>query len=577
MNLKPIFFDGAFGTYYHIKTGSSKNCELANLENPNTVLEIHKEYLKAGVDCIKTNTFSVNSNLTNDDNLLTKLIEAGYRLAKEAAQEKKVFADIGPIWRDDGNEEEEYLNLVQSFLKCDATNFLFETLYEFTPILKAIECVRKSVEHPFILVSFAVSQDGYTKKGLYYKDLITAAAKYGINAVGINCICGPAHMYRLLQKMELPDNILVSAMPNSGYPMLINGRTEYQDNPEYFSEKLADICALGIPILGGCCGTTPEHIRRSIERIQIGHITEQNIAQHPHTVMKKKKSFVGLNKLKDPIIAVELDPPPTTDCNYLINASKMAKESGADLITIADSPLARTRADSFMLAAKVKREAGVEVMPHLCCRDRNHIAIKASLLGANIEQINHVLAITGDPISETERTGSKGVFNFNSFDLISYIHQLNQEVFCNSPYFICAALNTNASNFKKELERAEKKKQNGAQMFLTQPIYSQESIYHYKQAKQKLGCKILAGILPVASYKNALFLNNEVFGIEVPQEILSALKNKTPEETMKISIAYSISIIEQLGSSCDGYYIMTPLKKFELVCELVQNIRRRMV
>ena len=272
-------------------------------------------------------------------------------------------------------------------------------------------------------------------------------------------------------------------------------------------------------------------------------------------------------------IAVEINAPVDLDISYMLEAAKKAKEYGADFITVPDSPLGKTRANSFMISSIIKRTAGIDTIPHLCCRDKNQIAIKGDLIAANIEGISNVLVVTGDSVAEAHRSDAKQVFGFNSLKLISFIKNLNETVFHDNSYNICAALNTNAENFDAELKRAKNKIENGANCFLTQPIFSEKNIDNFLKAKKILNCRILAGIIPLAGYKNALFLNNEVPGIEIPDKIIMDLKDKSAQESKEISINYAKNIIKKVEENCDGYYIMTPLKKIDFSIELIKYIR----
>lgn len=574
----PFFFDGAFGTYYNLLNPQDDYCELANITDPDTVYKIHKEYLLAGVNAIKTNTFGVNSLMTSDNYEAEDILRNGYQLALRATEgtDAVVFADIGYIHSDDDEISKEYIRIAQTFISCGAKYFLFETCAEYDILRPAIDYIKTVVPDAYIIVSFAVSQDGYTLKGHYYKDLIQQATSNPyIGATGLNCICGPSHLFSLIKEIDL-SGLHFIAMPNAGYPSTINGRTVYQDNAEYFANRLVNIYNLGVNIIGGCCGTTPEHIRLTIEKISGAYpntsiTTSYSSPKSPPTTSTNVfESYLNSGKK---VIAVELDPPIDTDCDYIITAAKKLRLAGADIITVADSPLARTRADSIMIAAKIKREVGIEVLPHLSCRDKNHISIKGSLMGANIEGISSVLAITGDPVAPTDRGNYKGVFSMNSYNLISFINSLNTEVFTQSPFYIGGALNISMPQFEPELKRAKRKIENGASFLLTQPLFSDESIENLYTARQNLDCKILAGILPFASYRNALFLNNEVTGIDIPDDLLQELKDKTPEEVIPLSIKFSTGIIHKAYEACDGFYLMTPLKKTDLICSLIEQIR----
>ena len=561
-----FYFDGAFGTYYSELYKTDEPCEFANLRYPERVSEIHREYIRVGVDAIKTNTFGVNSSLADEETIVS-LLTKGYQLACDAVlgTDVQVFCDIGYI---DGEQSEvEYKRNVDVFLALGAKNFLFETLWEYGSLSRVIAYLRAKEPSATVLVSFSVSQDGYTKKGYFYKNLLKQAS-HDADIVGLNCQCGPAHLYRLIGQLDLSEYPSFSAMPNAGYPQALNGRTVYSNNIAYYSEKLLEIASLGVPVLGGCCGTTPAHL----EAVILGKIPKAEAV----TVAKQAEKRVRNNRLLDllksgeKVLAVEIDPPVDTDVSFLLAASRRMKQAGAHLITVADSPLARTRADSLMLSAKIKREVEIEVLPHLSCRDKNYIAMRSSLIGANIEQVNNVLVVTGDPISR----GEGGVFQFNSYTLMNLISNLNQEIFPENPYTVCGALNVNALHFDAELTRAKKKMEAGAKVLFTQPIFSEQAVNRYRVAKQELDCYILAGILPIAGWKNALFLNNEVTGIEIPLQFIEQLKGLSSEEVLEASVSYSMDMIRRVYDVADGFYVMTPLKKTELVSKLLSEIKR---
>jgi len=586
INKKPFIFDGAFGTYYfkmrQEHSSEVSNCELANLENKESVYKIHRAYISEGVDAIKTNTYGANLNLNLNSEKLSEVLESGYEIAMLAAQDTKVevFADIGYINSERENLAKEYLDITQTFIRLGAKNFLFETFADFADVLPALRLISSSVENACIAVTFAVSQDGYSNKGVFYKNLIHDAANTGlIKFVGLNCTCGPSHMFQLFQKLEVKDlnkNIRLCAMPNAGYPSNENGRTFYRDNIEYFSDVILSIVELGVDVIGGCCGTTPEHIKASI--FALGKAKNTLPSEYSNNIEYKTietHSNLFRENLfsKSKSIAVEIDPPINTNIEYLLSASYKAHSAGAGVITISDSPLARTRADSFLMASKIKREVGIEVLPHLSCRDRNHISIKGSLIAASIEGVTNVLVVTGDPIASEERMDYKGVFSMSSTNLISFIKSMNSDVFANSPFLVGAALNVNANNIELEIKRAHKKMESGSEFFLTQPIFSEASIKNLLKTRKQIDAKLMAGILPIASHRNALFLNNEVPGIYIPQTIIDSFLEKSPMEVEELSYELSVSLIEQIWDSCDGFYLITPLNKIDLVCKIIEFIR----
>lgn len=575
MNKLKYLFDGAFGTYYHKLTGSAANCETANIKDPATVLRIHREYINASANAIKTNTFRANSTVYADAAELNEIIIKGFALASEAAKQNNaaVFADIGNIYAG-GDTASEYTSVAKAFMECGARNFLFETLEEAAPVLPAIEFIKSRIPDSVVMLSFAVSPDGYTYSGKDYRELIETARASGADIIGLNCVCGPTYMYELIKRLDLT-GLDFSAMPNSGYPTKIDGRLIYSDNPDYYAQKLCEIRDLGVTTLGGCCGTTPEHISKTAAMLkgQVRRAISQKNGGYAETRPRLKES--PLKRALDAgkfVIAVEVDPPLNTDMGYLLNAGRNLSALGADVITLADSPLARARADSIMSAAKLKRETGLDVLPHLTCRDRNSIAIKGALLGASMEDVQNLLVVTGDGIDTA--SGDKQVYNFNSIKLISYIDSMNREVFPDRPFYICAALNVNAANFKAELNRAKQKLENGARALFTQPVFTDEALLNLELARTELDCKLLAGILPVAGYNNAVFLNSEVPGMRIPDALIKRLEGQPKADEKAISLEFSRSMIDRVKEYCDGIYLMTPLKKLGFVYELVDYINK---
>ena len=378
----PLLFDGAFGTYYRQTYHTDHPCEFACIEYPQRVLEIHNAYIQAGAAAIKTNTFAANTiALKTDFATVCSVITAAWQLAKQAAgQQATVFADIGPLFTEDGSIDELYA-IADLFLTLGATHFLLETAADFS-VFELADYIKTKNSDAFIITSFAVDQDGYTRQGIPVQKAAEESERHKINAFGLNCVCGPAHLLQIASELSVSKPL--SVMPNSGYPLSVNGRTIFIDNEAYFAEKMLELYHRGIFILGGCCGTTPAHIQAVADNLR-------NIGQTqatPHITLKESKEepvvtengFAQKLQQKQPVIAVELDPPFDTDYSHIQEAAPALKLAGANAITIADSPLARARANSFMLAAKIQREVQIPTIPHLTCRDQNLIGLKSTLL-----------------------------------------------------------------------------------------------------------------------------------------------------------------------------------------------------
>lgn len=576
-----LVFDGAMGTYYSKLKNNAFNCEMANINDTSTILSIHREYIRAGCKAIKTNTFAANEILLECDFKTVKdIIQSGYEIALEATKNTDVFvfADIGPIPAlNDKDLLSDYKKIVDIFLEIGATNFIFETFSSDEYLPEISSYIKKKQPNSFILTEFAVNPEGFTRLGKSGTKIFESISKNkNIDALGFNCISGPHHLLHFIKTIDINDSI-VSIMPNAGYPTIINNRTFFEDNSDYFSEQMLEILNQGVRILGGCCGTTPEFIKKTVDIINSSYIyentTEKVISPREKIKPISKNKLLEKLEIGKKIIAVELDPPIDTDIEFFMNSAKKLKDYGVDAITIADCPIARARVDSSLLACKIKRELDITPIPHMTCRDRNINATKALLLGLNIENIDNVLVVTGDPIPSAERDEIKAMFSFNSSILANYIKTLNENTF-NTPFNIFGALNINAVNFDSQLKHAKIKIENGVTIFLTQPVLTEQALLNLKKAKEILPAKILGGIIPVVSYRNAFFMNNEISGITVSQNIIDMYKDKSKEESTELAINISTQIVKEIEPYVDGYYIITPFKRIDIVCDIISNINK---
>ena len=579
---RPLLFDGGMGTYYKAKPG--QECEQANLTDPDGILAVHRAYLAAGADAIKTNTFSLPRLAAAQQPGWEQLADAGWQLAAKAAGETgaAVFADLGPA-PDTENlpAEQVYLSVAKRFALLGARNFLFETLSTEEGVLEAIHALKQTVPDAFVLVSFAVLPDGYTREGRYCADLVRRMAQSGVvDAVGLNCVSAPGAMRALVQQLG-DAGLPLSVMPNAGYPVVARAQVRYQGKPEYFARELSRLAAEGVRILGGCCGTTPQHIaalRTALDALP--EALPAAPAAKPAAVAKPavETDDVFLRKLRagQRVIAVELDSPKDADLTAYLEGASRLQAAGADLLTIADCPIARARMDSSLVACRVHQELGMNVLPHMTCRDRNLNATKALLLGLYAEGVREVLAITGDPIPTAERDEVKNVYQFNSRKLAQYIVSLAGEGReMPSPITVFGALNLNARNFEVELRRAAEKLENGMSGFLTQPLLSAQAVENLKKTRETLGerAKILAGILPVVSQRNAIFMENEVNGIHVDEAIIQKFEGLDRAAGEELGLEVSVQAAKAAAPYADGFYLMTPFNRVALMERLIARLR----
>ena len=579
---RPLLFDGGMGTYYKAKPG--QECEQANLTDPEGILAVHRAYLAAGADAIKTNTFSLPRLAAAQQPGWEQLADAGWQLAAKAAGETgaAVFADLGPA-PDTENlpAEQVYLAVAKRFALLGARNFLFETLSTEDGVLEAIRALKQTVPEAFVLVSFAVLPDGYTREGRYCAELVRRMAQSGVvDAVGLNCVSAPGAMRALVQQLG-DAGLPLSVMPNAGYPVVARAQVRYQGKPEYFARELSRLSSEGVRILGGCCGTTPQHIaalRTALdalpETLPAAPAAKPAAAAKP--AVETDDAFLRKLRAGQRVIAVELDSPKDADLTAYLEGARRLQAAGADLLTVADCPIARARMDSSLVACRVHRELGMNVLPHMTCRDRNLNATKALLLGLYAEGVREVLAITGDPIPTAERDEVKNVYQFNSRKLAQYIISLAGEGReMPSPITVFGALNLNARNFEVELRRAAEKLENGMSGFLTQPVLSAQAVENLKKARETLGerAKILAGILPVVSQRNAIFMENEVNGIHVDEAIIQKFEGLDRAAGEELGLEVSMQAAKAAAPYADGFYLMTPFNRVALMERLIARLR----
>ena len=582
-----LLMDGAMGTYYQqVQENNGDVAELANLLEPDTVLKIHKEYLEAGADIIRTNTFAVNSVVLSriSKTVREDLLRRACRIAKQAVAEECehtkrscfVAADIGPIAV--GMEQDTEAVLIEYYRMCDVfleegmDIFWLETFSstEFVPEILAY--IKKKAPDAFFSVSFCINKNGFTTAGQKAEKLLFSENLRLADAIGFNCGIGSVHLKAVLSKCKLPKDVFVLAAPNAGYAETFSNRAVFLNSAGYFGDNMAQIAELGVDIVGGCCGTVPSFIREMRKKISgkkpVERVERADYVFTSEAEGKEKQQNHLREKLLrgEKIIAVELDPPYNADGEKLLACAKALSAYPVDVLTFADSPMGRSRADSTLTALHISKSTGMQVVPHVCCRDRNVIAMRSLLLGAHMNGLRNLLIVTGDPVPGEDRKTVTGVFDYNSIRFMKYVTEMNGELFPEDGFFFGGALNYNYPNGEKVAERMEKKMAAGCSFFLTQPVFSDEDIERIKWLKERTGAKILAGILPPVSLKNASFIRNEMAGMNVPDEIMARYHaDMTREEGEAAGAEIAKELMEKLDPYVDGYYFMLPFNRVSLI------------
>lgn len=590
-----LLTDGAFGTYF---SREDMLPERANTEAAQLVAEIHMAYLEAGAVLLRTNTFASNmENLSCSKEELSANLKAAVRIARNTMCQyqdkygkKELFlaGDIGPILEYDSAQseriQEEYLNICETLIGEGVDVLVFETFASFDEIEEVIRTIHHKYPELFIITQFSVNQLGYTNAGLSAKSIVAEAKKLSkeehlINAVGFNCGVGPGHLYQIMKGLDFGSELYVTALPNASYPKLIQNRVVFMENVDYFADKLCDMAKMGVDIVGGCCGTNPSYIRKLSEKLD-GQSFEAGIMLRKSTNITAPRynrnmsgqipsgAFYAGKPRK--YIAVELSPPPNANDEKVIEAAHLLEQFHVDTVTFPDSPSGRTRTDSVLMAAKVAKETTLKVMPHICCRDKNAIAIRSQLLGAYINHVRNVLLITGDPVPTMIRNDVKSVFNFDAVGLMKIVREMNEDEFKEDAMVYGGAINHNRLNLDVEIKRMKRKIEAGATFFFTQPVFSDEDVKKLAIIKEQTGARILCGIMPLVSLKNATFIKNEMAGINVSDEIIKRFRPEmTREEGEMVGVSIARDVMDKTKEIVDGYYFSIPFNRVYLLREIL--------
>lgn len=587
-----LIADGAMGTYFAKLQGNDRLVsEYANLENPKIIEEIHRQYIQSGARLLRTNTFAANTEVLKvSQEKQEEIIRAACQIAKRAAGDVEkentnagdrifIAGDIGPIPVNPERAPEdvvtEYKHMCDIFIEEKVSAILFETFSDLT-IMKDVISYVKEKSDIFVIVDFCVNKNGYSAMGIKANRLLEQAGEVsGIDAVGFNCGIGSGHMSQMIKKLNFPKDKYMVCMPNAGYPEQFQNRMVFMDNADYFVQNMVEIAAAGMDIMGGCCGTTPEYIKKLAQKISMEPILKTASievgkgGEHAHPIEEKPNEFYEKLASGKKVVAVELDPPFDEKYDKIMECAQFLKDRNVDMITMADSPSGRSRADSVLMSIKLAKDVGNAVMPHLCCRDRNMISMRSTILGAYINDIRNLLIVTGDPVPSVSRASTTSVFDYNSIQLMNFLKEMNQEHFSSDPIYYGGALNY-AGILDRVVERMKKKIDAGATYFLTQPIYAPEDIERIYDIKQRVDTKILCGIMPFTSYRNANFVKNEIAGIRVPDEIVARYHpDMGREEAEIVGAEIASEIIDKLHEFADGYYFMLPFNRVSFMDKIV--------
>ncbi|MCP4583399.1 MAG: bifunctional homocysteine S-methyltransferase/methylenetetrahydrofolate reductase [candidate division Zixibacteria bacterium] len=596
-----IICDGAMGTYLNQKGISYEHCfDELNLSQPDLISEVHREYIDAGAEIIETNTFGANMIRLTGSGLADKVRELNIKAAKIAreardicGQDTLIAGSIGPLGKhlqpygkiEHKMAAEIYQEQIESLLEGGVDLFMPETMSNLVEMELIVTAIKKVSDLP-IVAHMTYTAECKTLLGHSPEEVIARLAPLGVDVIGANCSVGPQKMLEVIEQLNELGTGYMSAQPNAGMPRLYGGRFVYFSSPDYFggySRKFADA---GVTIIGGCCGTTPEHIKAVSKVLKDVHPIRKE--QPTHTLIETKPIEVKpalesvspfLEKLSNKfVISVELDPPKGTNPKKLIKVAGQLKEAGADAINIADSPMARVRMSCLALAYLIKQNVDIDIVLHFTTRDRNLMGLQSDLLGANAVGIRDILALTGDPPSVGDYPHATAVYDVDSIGLVSIISKLNSgfdfsgnSIGKPTSFSIGMAANPTAPDIKLEMDRLGCKIAAGGQYIFTQPMYDLDTINSFLDRVAKYSRPIMLGILPLVSYKHAEFMHHEVPGIEVPEYIRGRMR-KAGDKSAAEGALISMELIDKIKKSVAGLYLMPSFGKFSTCHAIVKEI-----
>jgi len=600
-----VLFDGGIGTEIYNRGVFINNCfEEMNLINPTLIQQVHEDYVKAGADVIETNTFGASYYKLNNFQLHDKLYEINFRgaqIAKEATNSNTYVAgsvgplgvQIEPLGAISIEEAKEKFKLqIQPLIDGGVDLFILETFTYPNEIRAAVEAINELCSLP-IIAQMTIDDDGTTLTGATSLTMIRELEKLNTLAIGVNCTVGPQTMLEWLEEAHKYTNKPISVMPNAGKPKNIDGRNIYLTSPEYLGEYAKHYIQSGATIIGGCCGTTPEHIKRmrnmidaikpELKRAKIKIptvVVNETITKIPVEQKSRLARRMADGKF---VTFVELLAPKGINAQKEIAKAREMYNFGIDVINIPDGPRASARMAASALALQIQRDVGIETVLHFVCRDRNVIGMQSDLMGAYSLGVKNILAITGDPPKLGNYPDATAVFDVDAIGLTNILSHLNNGMdIAGNPigeptgFYIGVGANPGALDLENEINRLKWKVDAGAEYVITQPIFDIKVFENFVNRVQNLNVPIISGLWPLTSFRNAEFMNNEVPGVDVPDSILGRMSKHidSKEDSLKEGIVIARETFEQMLPMIKGVQISAPFGRTQSVIDVLDGFMK---
>jgi homocysteine S-methyltransferase len=598
---RPAAGDGANGTrLYELGCDISRGSESLNLTHPDLVRRVHAEYVEAGAELVETNTFAADSLHLEAFGLADRrrdVILAGVKLAREAAGRRAaVSGSAGPLpvrptddaW-DEGLARRTYRDLFQTLLEGGVDLVHLETFADLDVLLLALEEARAlaGADVP-VIAQMRFGGAGYAPSGQDAREVAARLVAAGADVVGANCGRGVSVITAAVKGLLAgAGDVPVAVYPNAGFPESVGGRLVYMATPAYLADHAVRWARMGAKLIGGCCGTTPESIRavamalttlrKPGPRVAVAPPPEESPPPHEAGAAKAGGFLDAIGTKPLPVIA-ELDPPAHLAFQPVVDGARLLAAAGADAISLAENPLASVRLSNITVAARIRREVGIQTIIHVTCRDRNLLGLQSALMGAAVEGIEGVLCVTGDPVPAHGGPG-RSVFDLHAPGLVRLAAGLNRGVLATGAdirgqanFSLGVAFNSAAGNLEGELARLKRKTAEGARFIMTQPVFDADHGRHVLDLLRPTGLRVFLGLFPLVSARSALYLHNEVPGVSVPQDVLdrlTSLPEKADQEAAGVEMAQRL--LADLLPAMDGVYLVSPFNRASIVEPMVRQ------
>jgi len=605
-----IVFDGAMGTQLYNKGVFINQCyDELNLRAPDLVRDVHKAYRKAGAEVLETNTFGANRIKLAQYGLETQVGEinrAAAKLAREVAEDDLLVAGavgplgvrlepLGPTSLEEARTA--FREQLQALKDGGCDVFILETFADLNEIEQAIRAAREVDPNIPIIAQMTIGSDCHTPYGVTVEDLTQSLDAFGADVIGLNCSVGPQIILDAIEKMVPVTRRKLSAQPNAGMPRDVSGRSMYMASPEYMATYAHHLVQAGAKIVGGCCGTTPEHIAAMVEGVRPLSPRQARVPmkerRHTHpdlppedpgvqpVPLAERSKWGGKIARGEFVTSVEIVPPRGVDASKMLRDTGALRDAGVDAVNVPDGPRAQSRMGALLTSVLIEQQVGIETVIHYCCRDRNLLGMLSDLLGAAAVGLRNLLLITGDPPKMGPYPNATAVFDIDAIGLTNLVSQLNHgldpggnAIGAPTKFTIGVGVNPAALDPAQELKRFEWKVEAGAEYAITQPVFDVSQLEKFLRTIEHTRIPIVAGIWPLVSHRNAEFLANEVPGVVVPPAIIERMRAasaKSKEHGVAEGIAIAREMLERVRPHVQGVQVSAPFGKVELALQVFRD------